>query len=127
MPITIFQMGDTLMKKFMSKKVATVALLGSLVVSGALAGCSSNSASSTKDAKTTLTVWAMGEEAKSLPKIAAGFEKENPNINVQVQAIPWDQANDKILTAVASKNGPDVIQMGTTRIPNLLQQMHSWI
>jgi multiple sugar transport system substrate-binding protein len=100
-----------------TKKLATTALIGSLLV-GALAGCSSDSASSSdKNGKTTINVWAMGEEAKSLPKIAEEFEKENPKIDVKVQAIPWDQAHDKLLTAVASKKGPDVVQMGTTWIP----------
>lgn len=59
----------------------------------------------------------MGEEAKALPKIAEQFESENPNIKVNVQALPWDTAHDKLLTAVASKKGPDVLQMGTTWIP----------
>jgi multiple sugar transport system substrate-binding protein len=99
----------------MRKKFLTTALLSTLLISGTLAGCSSDSSSSTD--KTTINVWAMGEEAKSLPKIAEDFEKENPNIDVKVQAIPWDQAHDKLLTAVASKKGPDVIQMGTTWIP----------
>ncbi|UAL53240.1 MULTISPECIES: sugar ABC transporter substrate-binding protein [Metabacillus] len=100
--------------KFKSKKWISAAVLGTLLVSGTLAGCSSNSASSDK---TTITVWGMGEEAKSLPKIADEFEKENPKIDVKVQAIPWDTAHDKLLTAVASKKGPDVLQMGTTWIP----------
>jgi multiple sugar transport system substrate-binding protein len=100
----------------MSKKFAVTALIGSLLV-GSLAGCSSDSASSDKNGKTTINVWAMGEEAKSLPKFAEEFEKENPKIDVKVQAIPWDQAHDKLLTAVAAKKGPDVVQMGTTWIP----------
>ncbi len=49
--------------------------------------------------------------------LAEMYEKENPGIKVEVQAIPWDSAHDKLLTAVASKNGPDVVQMGTTWIP----------
>jgi multiple sugar transport system substrate-binding protein len=100
--------------RVMSKKWISTAVLGTLLVSGVLSGCSSDSASSDK---TTVTVWGMGEEAKSLPKIAAEFEKENPKIDVKVQAIPWETAHDKLLTAVASKKGPDVLQMGTTWIP----------
>ncbi|AMX83397.1 ABC transporter substrate-binding protein [Geobacillus subterraneus] len=99
----------------MRKKFLTTALLSTFLISGTLAGCSSGSSTSTD--KTTINVWAMGEEAKSLPKIVTDFEKENPDIDVKVQAIPWDQAHDKLLTAVASKKGPDVIQMGTTWIP----------
>ncbi|WNB91169.1 sugar ABC transporter substrate-binding protein [Bacillus sp. NEB1478] len=101
------------MKKHWFKKTMVTSMLGALVLSGALAGCSSGSDGDKK----TITVWGMGEEAKSLPKIAEEFEKENPKIDVKVQAIPWDQAHDKLLTAVASKKGPDVVQMGTTWIP----------
>jgi multiple sugar transport system substrate-binding protein len=100
------------MKKNWFKKTMASTMLGALVVSGALSGCSGGDSD-----KTTITVWGMGEEAKSLPKIAEEFEKQNPKIDVKVQAIPWDQAHDKLLTAVASKKGPDVVQMGTTWIP----------
>ncbi|MBY6037653.1 sugar ABC transporter substrate-binding protein [Fictibacillus nanhaiensis] len=102
------------MEKRWFKKSVVTSMIGALMLSGALAGCSSGSG---EDGKTTITVWGMGEEAKSLPKIAEEFEKENPKIDVKVQALPWDQAHDKLLTAVASKKGPDVLQMGTTWIP----------
>lgn len=101
----------------MSKKLLSSVLLVILLISSILTGCSSDSDSGNKDGKTTLNVWAMGEEAKSLPQLAEEFEKENKDIDVKVQAIPWDQAHDKLLTAVASKKGPDVIQMGTTWMP----------
>lgn len=108
----------------MRKKTLAVGLASTLMLTGVLAGCSSsdnaaekeNGAAST-DKQVTLNVWGMGEEAKSLPQMAELFEKENPNIKVNVQALPWDTAHDKLLTAVASKKGPDVIQMGTTWIP----------
>ncbi|PZE22242.1 sugar ABC transporter substrate-binding protein [Paenibacillus xerothermodurans] len=107
----------------MRKALAAVFLGTTLLLLGILTGCSSNDKGSAaasgnaSDEKVTLNVWGMGEEAKSLPKIADEFTKENPNITVKVQAIPWNQAHDKLLTAVASKKGPDVIQMGTTWIP----------
>ncbi|WP_139129202.1 extracellular solute-binding protein, partial [Paenibacillus nuruki] len=53
----------------------------------------------------------------ALAKIVPDFEKANPDIKVEVQAIPWDNAHDKLLTAVASKKGPDVVQMGLGWIP----------
>ncbi|MCM3054221.1 sugar ABC transporter substrate-binding protein [Caldifermentibacillus hisashii] len=99
-------------------KLLISVLLGMLLSSFVLAGCGNgNNAKDGKNGKTTITVWGMGEEAKSLPEIAKKFEEQNPNIKVNIQAIPWDQAHDKLLTAVASKIGPDVIQMGTTWIP----------
>lgn len=64
----------------------------------------------------TITVWAMGEEGKLLKDMTKKFEDENEGLTVDVQAIPWENAHDKLLTAVASGNGPDVLQLGTTWI-----------
>ncbi|WP_336789957.1 sugar ABC transporter substrate-binding protein [Paenibacillus sp. MMO-177] len=108
------------------KKSLTATLAGSVLLMGILSACGGNKAdnnstadqgSTGKGSKVTLNVWGMGEEAKSLPKIAEQFEAENPDIKINVQPLPWDTAHDKLLTAVASKKGPDVVQMGTTWIP----------
>jgi multiple sugar transport system substrate-binding protein len=90
---------------------------GLLVFSGILTGCSGqqDQASGT----TVLKVWAMGEEGKLLPQMTKKFEEQNPGVKVEVQAIPWEVAHNKVLTAVASKNGPDVLQAGTTWVPEL--------
>ncbi|MCQ6557314.1 sugar ABC transporter substrate-binding protein [Paenibacillus mendelii] len=106
-------------------KVMTAILLSV----GLLAGCGTNNNTSggtdtgngTSNEKVTLNVWGMGEEAKTLPKLADEFTKENPNITVKVQALPWNQGHEKMLTAVASKKGPDVIQMGTSWIPEFAE------
>jgi multiple sugar transport system substrate-binding protein len=100
----------------MFKKTVTV-LASSMMLIGALSACGGGNNGEAANGKVTINVWGMGEEAKSLPKIVEDFEKENPNIKVNVQALPWDTAHDKLLTAVASKKGPDVLQMGTTWIP----------
>ncbi|WP_158526143.1 sugar ABC transporter substrate-binding protein [Petrotoga sp. 9PW.55.5.1] len=63
---------------------------------------------------TKITVWAMGEEAKSLDQLAKLFMEEYPEYEVDVQAIPWANAYDKILTGIAGRQVPDVAQMGTT-------------
>ncbi len=110
-----------------SYKVFTAVML----TAGLLAGCGSNGAKTPEPTGTAtntsnpgnigeqveLNVWGMGEEAKTLPKLAEQFTKENPNITIKVQAMPWNQGHEKMLTAVASKKGPDVIQMGTSWIP----------
>ncbi|WP_046227996.1 sugar ABC transporter substrate-binding protein [Paenibacillus dauci] len=88
-----------------------------LVFSIVLAGCSGQDKATTADGKRILKIWGMGGEGGSLPDMVAAFEKANPDIDVQVQQIPWGSAHDKLLTAVASKSGPDVIQMGMTWIP----------
>lgn len=63
---------------------------------------------------TKITIWAMGEEAKSLDKLAQLFMEEYPEYEVNIQAIPWANAYDKILTGIAGRQVPDVAQMGTT-------------
>ncbi|WP_128895243.1 sugar ABC transporter substrate-binding protein [Longirhabdus pacifica] len=98
----------------MKKKVWSLALVCALSVSTLLAGCSSSGDEGSSSDTTTITVWAMGGEGKQLGQLTEKFEAENPEIEVEVQAIPWDTARDKILTAVASQNGPDVLQLGTT-------------
>ncbi|MDG5472677.1 sugar ABC transporter substrate-binding protein [Jeotgalibacillus sp. ET6] len=96
----------------MKKKGLVVPAVLAMGLSTALAGCGGGDGSG--DSDNTLSVWAMGEEGKLLDEMTEAYEEENPDITVNVQAIPWDQAYDKLLTAVASGNGPDVLQLGTT-------------
>jgi multiple sugar transport system substrate-binding protein len=67
-------------------------------------------------AKGELTVWAMGTEGEKLSALAKDFEAENPDAKVNVTAIPWDAAHDKIATAIAGRQTPDVSLVGTTNM-----------
>ncbi|KJL30861.1 extracellular solute-binding protein [Microbacterium azadirachtae] len=62
----------------------------------------------------TITMWAMGAEGEALPDFVKAFEKANPGVTVKVTAIPWDAAHNKIQTAIAGGNTPDIAMMGTT-------------
>lgn len=99
------------MKKKTGLSMMAVLMSFSLVA----AGCGNSDNAASGDNK-TLKVWFMGT-ADTVEPIAKMYEEKNPGIKVDVQAIPWDTAHDKLLTAVASKKGPDVVQMGTTWIP----------
>ncbi|MCG6581871.1 extracellular solute-binding protein, partial [Acinetobacter baumannii] len=94
-----------------------------LVFSVVLAGCSSGSekadGGSEGGGKKELKVWLMGDETDET--LIKQYEEKNPGVKVSVQSIPWGSAHDKLLTAVASKSGPDVVQMGTTWIPEFAQ------
>ncbi|WP_079478104.1 sugar ABC transporter substrate-binding protein [Halobacillus salinus] len=96
-----------------------MALGAVLFVSLVLVGCSESS-SSKESSEDTVTVWAMGEEGKMLQDFSKDFEEES-GLTVDVQAIPWGQAHDKLLTAVASGDGPDVVQLGTTWVPEFAE------
>ncbi|MGH8868685.1 MAG: sugar ABC transporter substrate-binding protein [Actinomycetes bacterium] len=99
---------------------------GAVLLAGALAlsGCGRDGGSGAQPesagnlaegkAKGTITVWAMGGEGENLPTLVKDFEKANPGANVEVTAVPWDAAHDKIATAIAAQKTPDVSLIGTT-------------
>lgn len=60
-----------------------------------------------------ITVWAMGTEGELLPKLAARFEKANPDAKVKVTAVPWQDYGKKVETAIASGDTPDATLVGT--------------
>ncbi|NWF51363.1 MAG: sugar ABC transporter substrate-binding protein [Ignavibacteriaceae bacterium] len=67
--------------------------------------------------ETTIKFWAMGSEAEYVTKLVPEFEKRNPGIKVKVQAVPWNAAQEKLITAFASDNTPDACQLGNTWVP----------
>jgi multiple sugar transport system substrate-binding protein len=86
-------------------------------------GCGRNSADpavepargvATGAATGTITVWAMGTEGEKLPALAKDFEAANPGVTVKITPVPWDAAHDKLATAIAGRQTPDVSLVGTT-------------
>jgi multiple sugar transport system substrate-binding protein len=61
--------------------------------------------------------WGLGHEGEVLGPLIRDFERQNPNIHVTVQQIPWIAAHEKLLTAYAGDATPDLAQMGNTWIP----------
>ncbi len=61
-----------------------------------------------------LTVWAMGTEGENLQVLADAFMDENPDLTIDITAIPWDAAHDRIVNSIAGGQTPDVSMIGTT-------------
>ncbi|MGH9051741.1 MAG: sugar ABC transporter substrate-binding protein [Acidimicrobiia bacterium] len=61
-----------------------------------------------------ISAWAMGTEGENLDVLAADFMAENPEVTVEVTAVPWDGAHDRIVNAIAGGQVPDVSLIGTT-------------
>jgi multiple sugar transport system substrate-binding protein len=61
-----------------------------------------------------IDVWAMGTEGENLGVLADAFMEENSDVTVNVTAVPWDAAHDRISTAITAGEVPDVSLIGTT-------------
>ncbi len=95
---------------------ATLALTGCGRDSGSTSEEGPGQGEAVSEGKATgdIEVWAMGAEGEILGDFVKDFEKENPDANVEVTAVPWEAAHDKIQTAIASGETPDVSLIGTT-------------
>jgi multiple sugar transport system substrate-binding protein len=60
-----------------------------------------------------LSVWVMGDGNEQTQEIFDSYTEET-GVDINFQSIPWSAAHDRLLTAVASGEGPDVVQMGST-------------
>src|SRR5882724_5334449 len=75
---------------------------------------------SQSDTYESLEFWGLGREGEVVTALLPQFEKENPDIKVTVQQIPWTAAHEKLLTAYVGESTPDVAQMGNTWIPEFV-------
>lgn len=82
-----------------------------------LNGCSNSKSS---DEYTEIKFWGMGAEGEYVQQLLPLFHKENPNIKINVQAIPWTAAQEKLISAYASNNLPDIFQLGNTWVPQFV-------
>lgn len=63
-----------------------------------------------------LTVWAMGNEAASLPQLLTRVGRPAGAPPVAVQPLPWTAAHEKLLTGFAGGSLPAVAQLGNSWI-----------
>jgi multiple sugar transport system substrate-binding protein len=58
----------------------------------------------------------MGREGEVVRELLADFERTHPDIRVDVQQLPWTDAQAKLLTSFAGEVTPDLCQLGNTWI-----------
>jgi multiple sugar transport system substrate-binding protein len=93
--------------------VAALGVLGVALGAPGLAGCRD------PDGPTALRFWAMGREGEVVAELIADFERDHPEIRVEVQQLPWTSAHEKLLTAFVGDATPDLAQLGNTWLPEL--------
>ena len=66
-----------------------------------------------------ITFWYMGDSTAGIDPLIEEFTAET-GIQVNVQSIPWQNLSEKLLTAIASQSGPDVMQTAVSRTAELV-------
>jgi ABC-type glycerol-3-phosphate transport system substrate-binding protein len=96
-----------------------------LVLGAAVAVMAATASAGTSTHKsTTVTFWdaysAGGGEVKTLESVVIpGFEKTHPGIVVKDVAIPYDDLHQKLITAVAGSQLPDLVRSDIIWVPEL--------
>jgi multiple sugar transport system substrate-binding protein len=61
--------------------------------------------------------WAVGREGEVASELIQEFVAAHPEIEVEVQKLPFTAAHEKLLTAYAGDTLPDLCQLGNTWVP----------
>lgn len=101
---------------------AAMVIVATTLVAAGCAGQGSSGSSGSGDAgngKITLDFWNgfTGPDGPALEKVIADFNASQDKIEVTANIMPWDTLYQKVLTAVAGNDGPDIIAMSATRLP----------
>lgn len=71
-----------------------------------------------KAAEKELKFWHFWPESWMQPAIEA-FEKENPGVKIAAERLTWADGFNKIITAMAANQAPDVIEVGSTWVAGM--------
>lgn len=99
--------------------VTAAALLTATACSSSSPAETTNTAGQTTEAPDPgqLTVWVMGDSSTNFEELIAPFVADT-GTKVDVVAVPWDSIDQKLTTAVASGDGPDLLQIGVSKLRN---------
>ncbi len=87
-----------------------------IVLSLALGACGGAKPAASNE-KVTITVWDYYGEATPIKPLLEGFQKENPNITVQYEALDWDTTLEKLNVVMTGGTPPDVVTTDMTWLP----------
>lgn len=96
-------------------------MLAMLLTPGALFAGGSQEAAAETDEVVELTMW-FGREQFMPADNFETFHAENPNIRVNTDVIPLEEANSSYVRAYRAGNAPDIIQANLRDVPGLAEQ-----
>jgi len=80
-------------------------------------------------AKTTVSWWQFWTDPVIKPviqEIVAEFEKQNPDITIELTDLTWANGHEKIVIAFASGTGPDIVELGSDWIAEFASNDLLW-
>jgi multiple sugar transport system substrate-binding protein len=92
---------------------AALAAMTIAAVGLAVSGCAADGGATADDGP--LTVWIMGDSGTNFVQLVAPWVEES-GTEVEVVAVPWDGIDERLTTAVASGSGPDILQVGLSKL-----------
>ncbi len=105
-------------------KIRFIAAASALAATTALTACSTSSSGSDAAAGPgRLTVWIMKDSVSDayLQRFEKDFEQRHKDTDLDIQIQEWDGIGEKITAALASKDAPDVIEVGNTQVAQYAQ------
>lgn len=109
------------------KGALTVAALGIAAV--VLAGCAGQGSGggdeeTSADGAIVLDFWNgfTGPDGPALEQVVADFNASQDEVEVKTNIMPWDTLYQKVLTSVAGNDGPDIIAMSASRMPQFADE-----
>lgn len=108
-----------------------LATAGAGILALALTGCAGQGTTGNGDSgdggdggKISLTFWNgfTGPDGPALEKVIEDFNASQDEVEVKAEIMPWDTLYQKVLTAVAGNDGPDIIAMSAARMPQFAKQ-----
>jgi multiple sugar transport system substrate-binding protein len=110
------------MSRQIMKKIAMMIVACTLVL-GLLAGCTGNG-SGNKVTLQMIESLTSPARTETLKEILADFEKENPDIKVELISPPFDQADSKIMTMLGAKQALDVMEARDNNVAELVNNSY---
>ncbi|WP_426321423.1 ABC transporter substrate-binding protein [Microbacterium sp. E-13] len=109
--------------RVMIAATATVVLSG-MVLSGCAGQGSGGGDEKSSDGKIVLDFWNgfTGPDGPALQQVVDDFNASQDEVEVKTNIMPWDTLYQKVLTSVAGSNGPDIIAMSASRIPQFADE-----
>ncbi|MBD3250523.1 MAG: extracellular solute-binding protein [Candidatus Pacebacteria bacterium] len=86
-------------------------------------GSNTGAGSQVADQEVVLTYWGLWEPSTVLEEVLSDFEDENPSIQVDYRKQSHKDYRERLQSAIASGNGPDLFRFHATWMPMLKQEL----